>query len=157
MINLFKKLFKRNSNNDPILFHSGASNCFSNFSAYSVEWNGEIWKTSEHAYQASKFLDEKIQREIFDARSAYESKMLSVKYKDQMRDGWYDMRLPLMEEIIRAKLAQHPHIRKKLLQTGNRIMIEASKDDAFWGWGPDKKGENHHGKIWMRLRAELVK
>ena len=155
MKNLFKKIFKRDDKNDPVLFHSGSSNCFSNFSSYQVEWKGLVWKTSEHAYQASKFLDEKIKKEIFDSRSAYDSKMLSIKYKDKIRDGWYDMRLPIMEEIIREKLAQHPHIKKKLLQTENRPIIEASKDDSFWGWGPNKTGQNNHGKIWMKLREEL--
>lgn len=32
---------------------------------------------------------------------------------------------------------------------------ETNNDDAFWGWGRDQKGENHLGKIWMALRAEL--
>ncbi len=157
MKKFLKKILKIGNENKPVLFHSGSSNCFSNFSSYEVEWNGLIWKTSEHAYQASKFLDEEIKNEIYGARSAYDSKMLSVKYVDKIRDGWYDMRLSLMEEIIREKLAQHPHIKKKLLQTESRPIIEASKDDSFWGWGPDRKGENHHGKIWMKLREELVK
>jgi predicted NAD-dependent protein-ADP-ribosyltransferase YbiA (DUF1768 family) len=60
-----------------------------------------------------------------------------------------------MERILRAKLDQHPHIKKKLIETGNRDIIEASKDDEFWGWGPNKTGQNNHGKIWMKLREEL--
>ena len=60
-----------------------------------------------------------------------------------------------MEDIVRAKLSQHPYIQKKLLESGEREIIEASPEDAFWGWGPNKDGENQMGKIWMKLREEL--
>jgi ribA/ribD-fused uncharacterized protein len=74
-----------------------------------------------------------------------------------MKPRWNeDLRLGVMEEIIRAKLSQHPHIKKKLLQTGDKEIIENSKDDYFWGWGADQSGLNHHGKIWMKLRKELL-
>lgn len=26
--------------------------------------------------------------------------------------------------------------------------------DSFWGWGPDKRGQNMLGKLWMRVREE---
>lgn len=61
-----------------------------------------------------------------------------------------------MENILRKKLEQHPHVKEKLLETGDREIIEASPTDGFWGCGPDKIGENHHGKIWMKLRSELI-
>ena len=34
-------------------------------------------------------------------------------------------------------------------------IVEASPVDAFWGWGPNKDGENALGKIWMKLREEI--
>lgn len=54
------------------------------------------------------------------------------------------------------KIKQHTYIYNKLIETGDREMIEASPIDSFWGWGPDKKGENNMGKIWMKLRAEII-
>ena len=141
-----------------ILFLGGSWNCLSNFSSYSVEWKGETWMTSEHAYQAEKFDDVDIKQKIKKALSAYDSKMIAIEYKEKMKPRWNeDLRLGIMEEIIRAKLAQHPHIKKKLLQTGDKEIIENSKDDYFWGWGADQTGFNHHGKIWMKLRSELLK
>ena len=61
-----------------------------------------------------------------------------------------------MESIVRAKLKQNPYVKHKLLQTGTRKIVEDSPKDDFWGWGKNKDGKNHLGKIWMKLRAELV-
>lgn len=120
-----------------------------------VEWQGVLWMTSEHAYQAAHFTDQGIIDEIKAARSAHDSKKIVEKYQDRKREGWKEMKIAVMEEIVRAKLSQHPYILKKLLQTEDREIIENSPKDAFWGWGLNKDGENHLGKIWMKLRAEL--
>ncbi len=34
-------------------------------------------------------------------------------------------------------------------------IVEYSPVDAYWGWGPRKNGQNHLGKLWMKLRDEL--
>ncbi len=128
---------------------------FSNFSSFRVNWNGKDWMTSEHAYQASKFIDEDIITEIKEARSSHDSKKIAEKYSDKKREDWADVKLSLMEEIVRAKASQHQYIQKKLLETGNIELIEDSPKDSFWGWGPEKTGENHLGKIWMKIREEL--
>ena len=60
-----------------------------------------------------------------------------------------------MEDIIRAKVSQHGYIREKLIETGTREIIEDSHKDSFWGRGPDFKGRNELGKVWMKIREEL--
>jgi predicted NAD-dependent protein-ADP-ribosyltransferase YbiA (DUF1768 family) len=60
-----------------------------------------------------------------------------------------------MENIIRAKISMHPYIREKLLETGDREIIEDSHKDSFWGRGADFKGRNELGKVWMKIRNEL--
>jgi ribA/ribD-fused uncharacterized protein len=69
---------------------------------------------------------------------------------------WSEMKMDIMEQILRAKLSQHKYIQEKLLESGTHILVEDSPTDAFWGRGPDGNGENQLGKIWMRLRAELL-
>ena len=141
---------------DKILFFGGPWNCFSNFSAFKVLWAKIEWMTSEHAYQAAKFVhDKKIFEEVRNAPSAYESKKLAQNYKDHIRPDWYEVKLQIMEEIVRAKLEQHKYIQRKILETGDLEIIEDSPYDDFWGRGPEWKGENHLGKIWMKLRTEL--
>ena len=46
-------------------------------------------------------------------------------------------------------------MRRKLIATGDRELIEDSWRDDFWGWGPDKDGKNILGKLWMEIREEL--
>ena len=60
-----------------------------------------------------------------------------------------------MKDILKAKVFQHSYVRRKLVQTGDRELIEDSWRDSFWGWGPDKDGQNHLGKLWMEVREEL--
>jgi predicted NAD-dependent protein-ADP-ribosyltransferase YbiA (DUF1768 family) len=60
-----------------------------------------------------------------------------------------------MSNILRLKLAQHEYVRRKLLATGDRDLIEDSWRDDFWGWGPNRDGQNMLGKLWMEIRAEL--
>ncbi len=60
-----------------------------------------------------------------------------------------------MFNIISAKVAQHKYVYKKLLETGNREIIEDSWRDDYWGWGPNKDGKNMLGKLWMKLRYKL--
>jgi predicted NAD-dependent protein-ADP-ribosyltransferase YbiA (DUF1768 family) len=33
-------------------------------------------------------------------------------------------------------------------------LIEDSPVDSFWGRGPDHKGKNHLGKLWMKIQKE---
>ena len=141
---------------EPVLFYGGQWGCFSNMSSNAVEIDGILFMTSEHAYQYAKFIDPAIKEKILKARSGYEAKMIAMKDSSAVVSNWPDISLEVMENILRKKLEQHPHIKDKLLETGSREIIEASPKDSFWGWGPDKKGLNHHGKIWMKLRAELA-
>lgn len=142
---------------EPVLFYGGQWGCLSNMSSYAVEINGVLFMTSEHAYQYAKFSDQSIKDKIKNARSGYDAKMIAMEHADAVIPNWKEISLDVMEQILRQKLQQHSHIKEKLIETGNREIIEASPSDSFWGLGPNKDGQNHHGKIWMKLRDELIK
>jgi len=133
--------------------------CFSNFSSFSVKWKGKLWPTSEHAYQASRFMESnpRVVEIINKARSADEAYKIAQKYLG-IKFVNYDKSIDSknMESILRAKLKQNPYVMHKLLQTGRRKIVEDSPKDSFWGWGKDKKGRNELGKIWMKLRDEII-
>lgn len=61
-----------------------------------------------------------------------------------------------MEKILKKKIEQNPYVKETLLNTKDYILVENSPKDSFWGWGPNKDGENHLGKLWMKLRDELL-
>ena len=60
-----------------------------------------------------------------------------------------------MLDILRAKASQHEYVRRKLLATGDRELIEDSWRDDFWGWGANRDGLNMLGKLWMEVRTEI--
>jgi N-glycosidase YbiA len=140
---------------DLICFYEHEYYVFSNFSAFAIEWKGHLCLTSEHAYHTEKFEDKKIQEEIRATRSAHDSQKLAQSYKEKYRTDWNKVKVGIMKEILHAKVAQHPYVRKKLLQSGERILVEDSWRDDFWGWGPNKNGQNMLGKLWMEVRNEI--
>jgi ribA/ribD-fused uncharacterized protein len=142
---------------EPIFMWEDEFYPLSNFSAFAVEWQGKLWPTCEHAYQAASFLDEEIKQLILEARSAHDSRVIAHQHKSKRRADWNEVKEQVMEELFRAKIAQHEYAREKLLASGDREIVKNVPDDSFWGWGADHKGENRMGKLWMRIRNELRK
>lgn len=131
----------------------------SNFSAFQVQWCNAMFPTSEHAYQWSKFLADgnpTIAHQIRYAPSAHEAFKIAERNKDLRRSDWDEAKLRIMEAILRAKHEQHEYVRRKLLQTGGRQLVENSWRDDFWGIGPKGDGQNHLGRLWMKIRDEVV-
>lgn len=150
------------SNDEKALFYMGRYYALDNFSAFAVELGGMLYPTAEHAYQASKFRDGVVRGIIQALRSAHEAKKMARRITEEspeyMRCGWGpEAKLEVMENILRAKLHQHPYVQKTLLRTGGMEIVEDSPKDSFWGRGPDWNGENHLGKLWMKLREDFIK
>ena len=126
-----------------------------NFSANAIDFEGKLYPTSEHAYQASKFTNTAHKEAIRQARSPKQAKQLAnVTYKNARDPNWTDKKVGVMEQILRAKLAQHEETAKALDDSGSEDIIEDSPTDYFWGEGADGSGHNQLGKLWMKLRAE---
>lgn len=139
-----------------IHFYNQWYDVLNNFSANAVEVDGVLYPTSEHAYQAAKCTDPEGKKEIIAARSPIFAKEVSnQKYKTAKDPDWNSKKLVVMESILRAKLNQHPEVRDALIRSGKEEIAEDSAVDAFWGRGKDGKGENHLGKLWMKIRADL--
>lgn len=128
----------------------------SNFSAFRLEWVGEVFDTSEAAYHYMKFPhDSHIRWKIKAASSAHDAFKIAEANKALRRANWDDVKVAIMRDILRAKAQQHEYVRRKLLATGDRELVENSWRDDFWGWGPNRDGQNMLGKLWMEIRAEL--
>lgn len=130
---------------------------FDNFSSFRVLVDGVLYCTVEHAYQAIKFLQTapEIAQQITDCYSAHDAQKIAYANKDKQRKDWDDVKLDIMEKLLRLKLEQNPYVKKKLLETGNLIICEDSPKDSFWGIGANRDGRNELGKLWMKLRSEL--
>lgn len=135
----------------------------SNFSAFNLRWSGHNFPTSEHAYHWEKFtLGQRdlnsgvyIRDAILDAPSAHEAFKLAEAWRGYRRKDWDAVKVGIMRDILRRKAEQHEYVRRKLLATGDRELVEDSWRDDFWGWGPNRDGQNMLGRLWMEIRAEL--
>jgi N-glycosidase YbiA len=155
-----------------ICFYEQDFYVLSNFSAFNVMWaSWGPFPTSEHLYHWLKFATgEKngklggataseaalaIAEKIKCAPSAHEAFKIAQDFKHLRRRDWDDVKIEFMRKILRAKAKQHEYVRRKLLATGDRELVENSWRDDFWGWGPNRGGQNMLGKLWMKVRAEL--
>lgn len=142
---------------DTVFFYEHDFYVLSNFSAFRLNWRGIDFDTSEHAYHWEKFdgTEPEVQDMIRESRSAHDAFKLAESQRTFRRSNWDDIKVDAMRKILRAKVAQHEYVRRKLLATGDRVLIENSWRDDFWGWGTNRDGKNMLGKLWMELRDEL--
>ncbi len=139
----------------PITFYTPRFYVFNNFSAHAIEFRGEFYPTSEHAYQAAKCTDPRGREAIRNARSPSQAKLLANETYGAAKDpDWESKKVVVLEEILRVKLAQHPEAQDALRESGDDAIVEDSPTDYFWGQGADGSGQNMLGKLWMKLRAE---
>lgn len=123
-----------------------------------VMYNGQAWKTAEHAFQAEKFNDGSSQGQIIrtqiagapSARTAYDIAQVNSKLS---RHNWHQIKDNVMLNILRSKFSD-PHLSNVLKKTNVRPLVEASPVDGYWGYGPDKKGLNRLGTLLMQVRKE---
>jgi hypothetical protein len=141
---------------DLVCFYEQDFYPLSNFSAFTLQWKGIRFDTSEAAYHWEKFPGrEYIRALIITALSAHEAFKLAEEFKALRRHDWDDVKVDVMLSILRAKASQHEYVRRKLLATGDRTLVENSWRDDFWGWGPQRDGKNMLGELWMKIRSEL--
>lgn len=147
---------------EQVFFYEQDFYVLSNFSAFNLRWKSWEFPTLEHAYHWEKYAHKNPPGGECDAcyvirraPSAHEAFKLGQVGLALRRPDWNDVRIGVMRDLLRAKAGQHEYVRCKLLATGERTLIENSWRDDFWGWGPDRDGQNMLGKLWMELRDEL--
>ncbi|KAI9570621.1 DUF1768-domain-containing protein [Boletus coccyginus] len=150
----------RSSKTPPVLFYDKDDPFyeFTNFSSHDVIYKGKRYPTSEHLFQALKFLDdhpeiaERIRNCGDRPMSAFDE---AHRYQQWVRSDWRQVNIEKMEVALRLKFTQHPALKTLLLGTGDADLVEDSPRDYFWGIGADHSGRNELGKALVRLREEL--
>lgn len=128
----------------------------SNFSLHSIFLNNRIWPTVEHFYQAQKFSDPKQQEEIRCCATPILAKKRAYELADiHGLTDWIHTRELVMLKALRAKFDQHPDLQHKILQSGQRYLMEFTDNDKFWGDNGDGFGLNRLGHLLMQVRDEL--
>ena len=129
---------------------------FSCFSDHSVEYKGIHYTTAEHAYHCQRYSDQDILSEIQNVPTARDAWSVSQKYKDTQHADFAEKKRDIMKAILIAKLEQHSDVRDALSATGEDEISKHEPKDAYWGMGPDGKGRNELGKLWMEIRDEML-
>lgn len=125
--------------------------------------------TSEHYFQAQKFgFNKKVYNDIRNeprARGAFQRANNYTKYirshDPRLYNRWVkwwiddETRIDVMKRALHLKFTQHNDLRNLLLNTGNRKLVEHTRNDKFWGDGGDDTGKNMLGKLLMELRNNL--
>ncbi len=132
-------------------FH-GRYRWLSNFWPAEVTLDGMVFSTVEGAYQAAKTLDLDHRRAIAGLAKPGQTKRYARKLK--VRDDWQEVKLAVMEDLLRQKFSI-PDLRQKLLDTGDAYLEESNSwRDFFWGVC-NGVGENHLGRLLMKCRDEM--
>lgn len=129
---------------------------FSNFSAHPFVLDGKLWPTSEHYFQAQKFVGHpEHQEEIRTASTPMEAAEKGRERHRPLRSDWHLVRDDSMRAALLAKFTAHPLLCELLLSTGDEALIEKTTGDHYWGCGSDGTGQNQLGKLLMELREAL--
>lgn len=154
-------------------------NYLSNFWKAPILLDGREWRTTEHYFQAKKFTGTPraeeyselvasqstpgmaavlARQQVKERKYQWQKKLFEIvnSYPDvSMRPDWEEIKEEVMYTAVMAKFTQHPKLRAQLLETGDKLLVEHTKRDSYWGDGGDGSGKNRLGAILMRVRDEL--
>jgi len=137
---------------EPYASFRGERFFLSNFYPAPVTMYGKVYPSVEYAYVAAKTLDPKEREYIRNLSSPGVAKRYGRKLK--VREDWEQIKLEVMETLVRRKF-ENPALGAMLLATGDEELVEVNYwYDTFWGTC-NGKGENHLGKILMKVRDRL--
>ena len=146
-----------------------------------LKGEAKMYASLELAYQEEKLMDYMRSGEMHESQalaqaevlrklgSAYEQKRFTMWIPKQWQDDVWKgegRAIHRMLGLMREKYRQHAPALRALLATGDTYLLEATPD-LYWGCGvhkdaifktklagPDFPGENWHGILSMRIRAE---
>lgn len=129
----------------------GEFDFLSNFYTYRFVYEGDVYPSAEHAFQAQKTDDEEEKEDIRIAKSSVVAKKLGRKCT--LRKCWDEDRQDIMLDVVRVKF--ETDLKWELLETGVSLLIEGNSwGDSYWGVDLiTNQGENHLGKSLMRVRS----
>ena len=137
--------FSRFDLNDPL------STC----SPHPIVLEQQNWLTCEHYLQAKTLRSDK-QASIVAAMPTGERAFAYGKAWYRLKIADYKTLAPvLIRRAFYIKVQMYEEVREALMATEDKLIVETSQYDYFWGIGRDQRGLNHIGKAWMDIRDKL--
>ncbi|WP_299677938.1 NADAR family protein [uncultured Tenacibaculum sp.] len=148
-----------------------SKSCFSQWWESDFVINGITYKTAEHYMMAEKarlFNDEEVLEEILSSNHPHDVKQLGRKVKGFNSSVWDNQKYLIVYKGNLGKFSQNDALKEFLMNTKDRILVEASPYDKVWGVGlasdyknienPNRwKGLNLLGFVLMEVRDHLRK
>ena len=142
---------------------------FSNWYPVTFEYDHHSFANSEQAmmYEKAKLMGDTYSlNKILRTKNPKIVKQLGREVKPWDESLWVRNRERIMVEICYAKFSSDPFLKKTILDTGSKILVEASPYDTIWGIGMGSwekgidnpsnwKGLNLLGKSLMTVRGML--
>lgn len=149
-------LLQKNYLQEKVLVFRDEYRFLSNFWDAPVTYDGLTYMNNEAAFQAQKCLQPE-EKEAFTELPPSKAKNLGRRV--ELRPDWEEVKVGIMEEIVRAKFTQNDELKQKLLATKDMVLEEGNTwNDTFWGVSRRTgEGENHLGKILMKIRDEIAR
>lgn len=143
--------------------------CFSQWWMAPFKVDGITYPTAEHWMMAGKarlFNDTSIIEKILQADTPGAVKQLGREIKNFEPSIWDEQKFSIVVTGNQHKFSQHKDLKTFLLNTGDRVLVEASPVDTIWGIGMAAdhaditnpllwKGENLLGYALMEVRDKL--
>ncbi|MEP3346706.1 MAG: NADAR family protein [Litoreibacter sp.] len=142
---------------------------FSQWQPSTIELDEVVFNSAEQAMmylKAKLFGDDEIATQILLAEDPGKQKALGQKVAGFDNATWDANKGEIVLRINLAKFRQNKGLRRKLFQTGAKLLVEASPVDTIWGIGLDAAtasvtppsdwpGQNLLGKTLTKVKAEL--
>jgi len=143
--------------------------CFSQWWVAPFEVEGVVYRTAEHWMMAGKaelFHDNDTLQKILACGTPEEVKELGRLVQHFDPAAWDRHKFDLVVRGSYQKFAQNAALKEFLLNTGDKVLVEASPVDRIWGIGMKRddpaagnpslwKGDNLLGFALMEARAKL--
>lgn len=129
------------------MLFGGKYDFLSNFYPCKIYMEGYCFENAEAAYQSMKCPEEAGQ---FVGLTGIQAKKKGWEVK--LREDWEDFKLEAMEQVLRIKFGD-PDLFERLENVTGEIVKDNTWRDTYWG-RCNGKGENHLGKILMKIRDE---
>ena len=129
-----------------------------------VTYDGMTFSSTEHAYQAAKFIDKKLRVKIQKEEVPLSAKKVArqLEAEGNRRDDWDDIKIDVMSGLVTQKFMRYDNLKTSMINTGNMVIVESNLwHDNFWGDCSCPKcvgvtGQNRLGKILMRVRRDVI-
>ena len=129
--------------------------CFSNFSPHGFVLDELYWSTSEHYFQAQKFIGTPYLAKLRLVKTPKEAANMGRQRTLPLRPDWEEVKDNIMRKAVFSKFSTNKDIQGILLSTGNEKLVENSPIDYYWGCGADGSGKNMLGIVLMEIRQQL--